>query len=52
MVGMRQFLLLRQQEQIRLESDFDLKEFHARILGSGAVPMSIIEQLVDSEEGQ
>ncbi len=52
MVGMRQFLLLRQQEQSRLQTDSNLKEFHTSVLGSGAVPLSILAELVGPEAGR
>ena len=46
MVGMKQFLNLRQQEQVRLGAGFDLKEFHRIILGGGAMPLSVMQQVL------
>jgi uncharacterized protein (DUF885 family) len=46
MVGMLQILDLRQQAMDELGDAFDLREFHNVVLGNGAVPLAILEQLV------
>jgi uncharacterized protein (DUF885 family) len=47
MVGQLKILELRERAMGRLGSEFDLREFHNVVLGSGAVPLSILERLVD-----
>ncbi|KAL4220247.1 hypothetical protein ACF0H5_020655 [Mactra antiquata] len=39
---------LRQKAESELGSNFDVKEFHLHILENGAMPMSVLERLVDS----
>jgi uncharacterized protein (DUF885 family) len=47
-VGMLKILELRQRANARLGNRFDLKEFHDVIIGSGALPLEILERLVDN----
>jgi uncharacterized protein (DUF885 family) len=46
-VGMIEMLELRQQAMDRLGDRFDLKEFHNVVLGSGGMPLGILERVVD-----
>ncbi len=46
-VGYMKILELRQRAQDVLGDKFDFKEFHNVILGSGAVPLDVLEQIVD-----
>ncbi len=45
-IGELKIRQLRALAEKRLGSQFDLREFHDRILGSGAVPLDILEQLI------
>lgn len=47
MLGRMQFDHLRSTARDRLGSRFDLKEFHARVLENGAVPLASLERIVD-----
>lgn len=47
-VGYLKILELRQKAQDALGDRFDLREFHHVILSQGAVPLEILEQLVDA----
>jgi uncharacterized protein (DUF885 family) len=47
MVGRLKIVALRDHAQERLGEAFDIREFHNVMLGNGAVPLSILEQLVD-----
>ncbi|MBN1536830.1 MAG: DUF885 domain-containing protein [Anaerolineales bacterium] len=47
-VGLMQFLALRQKAQEALGDRFDLKEFHNAVLLNGAVPLEVLEVLVDN----
>ena len=38
---------LRKKAQDELGSKFDIREFHAQVLGSGALPLPILEQKID-----
>ncbi len=46
-IGYSKILELRQQAMDELGDQFDLKEFHNLLLGSGAMPLDILEQVVD-----
>jgi uncharacterized protein (DUF885 family) len=48
MVGMLKILELRGRAMDALGEAFDLKEFHDLVLGSGSVPLEILEQIVDT----
>lgn len=47
-VGLLQFLALRQKAQDALGDKFDLKQFHNAVLLNGAVPLEVLEVLVDN----
>ena len=46
-VGMLKILELRQRVMQSLGNDFDIKEFHNLILENGAMPLEILERVVD-----
>ncbi|MFB9264630.1 DUF885 family protein [Bradyrhizobium erythrophlei] len=46
-VGMQQMLALRSKANSALGRAFDLREFHDVVLGSGALPLGILSELVD-----
>lgn len=46
-IGMLKILELRQRAMNSLGDQFDIKEFHNLVIGNGAVPLEILEQLVD-----
>jgi uncharacterized protein (DUF885 family) len=46
-IGMLKIMALRQKAQDALGDNFDIRTFHNAILGEGAVPLSILEQIVD-----
>ncbi len=50
-IGMIQILRLRQRAMDQLGARFDLKEFHNLVLSNGAMPLSILERLVDDYIG-
>lgn len=47
-IGMIRILALRQRAMDQLGDQFDLKEFHSVILSNGAVPLAILERVVDA----
>lgn len=47
-VGMIKILELREKARNALGAQFDIKEFHDVVLKNGAVPLDILEQIVDS----
>ena len=47
-VGFLKILELRQKAKDKLGSRFDLKKFHNIILGSGQLPLEMLEQQVDA----
>ncbi len=47
-IGFQKILELRQMAQTQLGTRFDIKKFHSVILGSGQVPLAILEELVKS----
>jgi len=46
-VGMMKFLELRQKAMDALGDKFDIRDFHDAVLKNGAVPLDILERLVD-----
>jgi uncharacterized protein (DUF885 family) len=46
MVGRREIQRLRAEAERQLGPDFDIRAFHGTILGNGAVPLGVLEQLV------
>ena len=46
-IGMMKILELREKAKNELGDQFDLKEFHNVVLKNGAVPLSILEEIVD-----
>jgi uncharacterized protein (DUF885 family) len=46
-VGMMKILELRQKAMDSLDDQFDLREFHDVVLKNGAVPLDILERIVD-----
>ena len=46
-VGMMKILELRQKAMHRLGERFDIREFHDVVLKNGAVPLDILEQIID-----
>lgn len=48
MVGMLKILELRQRAQEQLGARFDLKGFHDVVLTNGALPLTLLERLVDT----
>ena len=46
-IGMIKILALRERAAQALGDDFDIKEFHNLILGNGAMPLGILERVVD-----
>jgi uncharacterized protein (DUF885 family) len=47
-VGMLKIQALRKKAEDMLGDKFDIREFHDAILGGGAVPLTIMERLVDN----
>jgi uncharacterized protein (DUF885 family) len=47
-IGYLKILELRQRAMDALGDQFDLKEFHNVILGSGAMPLNLLEQVINS----
>lgn len=47
MVGMLKFLELRQRAMDALGTDFDLREYHRVVLGTGGMPLSVLDTVVD-----
>lgn len=46
-IGMIKILELREKAKSELGDDFDIREFHNVVLGSGPVPLNVLEQFVD-----
>jgi uncharacterized protein (DUF885 family) len=46
-IGMLKILELRLKSKDTLGEEFDISEFHDTVLGSGAVPLFVLEKLVD-----
>jgi uncharacterized protein (DUF885 family) len=47
-IGMLKLLELRARSQAQLGSAFDIRRFHGAVLGSGSLPLSILEKRVDA----
>ena len=47
-IGMLKILQLRARAQAQLGAAFDIRRFHGVVLGSGSVPLSILEKQVDA----
>ena len=47
-IGMLKILELRARAQAQLGAAFDIRRFHGVVLGSGSVPLSILEKQVDA----
>jgi len=47
-VGEQKILELRRRAEVRLGTDFDLRAFHDLVLGSGAIPLAVLERRVDA----
>jgi len=47
-IGMLKILELRAHAQAQLGSAFDIRQFHAVVLGSGSLPLSILQKQVDT----
>lgn len=45
-VGERVILGLREEERARLGSEFNLKDFHAKVVGSGPVALQILREII------
>jgi len=46
-IGMIKILELREKAKTALGDKFDLREFHNVVLKNGAVPLNILEELID-----
>jgi uncharacterized protein (DUF885 family) len=46
MVGRREIRRLREQAERRLGARFDIRGFHGTVLGNGAVPLGVLDQVV------
>jgi uncharacterized protein (DUF885 family) len=46
MVGRREIQRLRAEASRKLGAEFDIRAFHGTVLGNGAVPLGVLEQLV------
>jgi uncharacterized protein (DUF885 family) len=47
-IGMMKILDLRENAKSRLGDKFDLREFHDVVLTNGAVPLGVLEKLVEN----
>ncbi|EMF98058.1 PF05960 domain protein [Leptospira borgpetersenii str. 200701203] len=48
-IGMLKILELREKVKIHKKKTFDIREFHSVVLGSGSLPLIILEKLVEEE---
>jgi uncharacterized protein (DUF885 family) len=46
-VGMIKILELRERAKVKLGDRFDIREFHATVLQNGALPLAVLERVVD-----
>jgi uncharacterized protein (DUF885 family) len=46
MVGRREIRRLRERAELQLGAEFDIRAFHGIVLGSGAVPLGVLDQIV------
>ena len=46
-IGMLKILELREKAEQALGDKFDIRGFHDAVLGGGAVPLSVLETMVD-----
>ena len=47
-IGMNKILELREEAKLKLGPRFNIKEFHTVVLQNGAVPLSLLDRLVDN----
>jgi len=47
-IGMNKIIELREEAKVQLGKDFDLREFHNVVLLNGAVPLNILEEMVQN----
>jgi uncharacterized protein (DUF885 family) len=47
-IGQLKILELRERAKAKLGPKFDLKEFHHVVIGNGALPLTVLEELVDA----
>ena len=52
MVGRREIRRLRAAAEQQLGARFDIRSFHQAVLGSGAVPLGVLDQLVTCWAGK
>ncbi len=52
MVGMLKILQVRQRAMDELGAQFDLKDFHRALLSNGAVPLQLLDSVVDNYIGE
>ncbi|TVZ25206.1 uncharacterized protein (DUF885 family) [Gillisia sp. Hel_I_86] len=45
-IGMNKIVELREEAKIQLGEDFDIREFHDVVLTNGAVPLNVLEEMV------
>ena len=46
-VGMNKTLAVRESAKIKLGTKFDMREFHEVVLKNGAVPLNVLQVIVD-----
>ena len=51
-VGELKILQLREKAKAALGSGFDIKNFHDRLLGNGALPLSVLERVINEWAGE
>lgn len=45
-IGMNKILELREEAKLQLGDQFDIKEFHEVVLTNGALPLNVLEEMV------